>query len=283
MLRHIRTVISTLLVVLFFVAVGWSVWSAWGTDVLSSREFRLDSARFYLPDRLPWIPSSLARDVLRESRLERQKTVLDHKLPEKLTAAFLANPWVRQVYKVQIFYPAEVWVDLEYRSPICLVEIPGGEGFYPVDFEGILLPTDYFTEGTQEQIAAKVEPFLFIIDVPANPIGGFGDTWGEKSVEQAIGLAALLGSEAKSWGIESIRILSPKKSEETLGQPQNLPEKTTYQLIATNGYSFDWGTFEFEPGSPNLANLNEEVKKEKLRKLIRQHGSLGAVPMSESL
>lgn len=278
MVRFFRTSLLTLLVLLAFAGVGWSIWSALRADLLSSREYRLEASRFYLPEPLPWIPMSLVQDVLLESKLEQQKTVLDHQLPEKLAAAFLANSWVKQVYKVQIFYPGEVWVDLEYRSPICLVEIPGGDGFHPVDAEGVLLPNDYFTEGTEEEIAAKIDQFLFITNVPTSPIGSFGDTWGEKSVEGAIQIAALLGNEAKSWGINSIRIVSAKKSGESLDRLWSTPEKTTYQLVADNGRNYEWGTFEFESDSSLLPSLNEEAKKEKLRKLIQQHGSLEAIP-----
>jgi len=165
--------------------------------------------------------------------------------------AFAANPWVQKVRKVQIKYPAEVYVDLDYRSPVCLVQVPGGAGSYPVDANGILLPTDYFTQGTAEEIAEKKNAFLFVEGAPSNPIGSFGDPWGDPSVEKAAKIAALLGSDAKTRGIVSIKILIAQKENPAAVLWD--PPQPEFQLLTEDGRVFEWETFHFSSENPQFS------------------------------
>ena len=271
-----RQIFCTIFVVAFFAGIWFGLWSAWKNELLRSEQYRLDPARFHLPPPLPWIPETLVHEVLLAANFEADESVLDTKLPEKLAAAFKANPWVLKVRKVQIQYPAEIFVELEYRSPVCLVELPNGDGFYPVDSQGVLLPTDYFTQGTPKEIAEKMDAFVHVTDAPSNPIGSFGDAWGHPAVEKAAKIAALLGKDAELWGIVAIRILTEKKAEEFALSWNTQPPQ--FQLLAANGHAFDWGTFDFSSEIPQLPSLEEDAKKEKLRYLIQQHGTLANIP-----
>ncbi len=275
-----RQIFFTLLVVAVLIGIWFGLWSIWKTDLLHSEEYRLDPSRFHLPQQPAWVPESLVHDVLLSAGLNRVESVLDAKLPEKLSAAFTLNPWVRKVRKVQIKYPAEIYVDLDYRRPVCLVQLPDNNGFYPVDAGGILLPTDYFTRGTPDEIAAKMSEFLLVTGAPSSPIGSFGDAWGEPSVEKAAQLAGLLGEDAKSWGINSLRIITDKRAGTLVLSWEIEPPK--YQLVAPNGRTVDWGTYDYAPGSARLPGLTEEAKKEKLRKRISLYGSLENLPDEES-
>ena len=272
----LRQIFFTILVVALFAGIWFGLWSVWKNELLRSEQYQLHSAQFHLPPPLPWIPETLVRDVLLTAKFDSDESVLDAKLPEKLAAAFQANPWVLKVQKVQIQYPAEIFVELDYRSPVCLVELPEGNGFYPVDSQGVLLPTDYFTQGTPEEIAEKMDAFVHVTDTPSNPIGSFGDTWGNSAVEKAAQIAALLGEDAKPWGIVAIRIIADKRTDEfALSRPTQPPR---FQLFAANGRLFDWGTFDSSPDNPQLPSLDEDAKKEKLRHLIQQYGTLANVP-----
>ncbi len=275
-----RQVLFTLLVVAVLVGLWFGLWSTWKTDLLHSEEYRLDPARFHLPRRPVWVPETLVHDVLLSAGLNRLESVLDAKLPEKLSAAFSLNPWVRKVRKVQIKYPAEVYVDLDYRRPVCLVQLPDDSGFYPVDSEGILLPTDYFTRGSPQEIAEKMSELLLVVGAPSSPIGSFGDTWGESSVEKAAQLADLLGEDAKLWGIDTLRIITDPKANSLALSWEVQPPK--YRLITGNGRTVEWGTYDFAPGSPKVPSLKEEAKKEKLRKRILLFGSLANLPEEQS-
>jgi len=264
----VRQVVFTIFVLLLFTGILLGLWSSWKYDLLYSEKYRLDPRRFHLPESPPWIPETFVYEVLTAAKFGQKESVLDKKLPERLAAAFAANPWVHQFRKVLIQYPAEIYVDLDYRSPVCLVELPGGSGFYPVDAYGTLLPADYFTQGTREEIAEKMNPFPFVVGTPSNPIGSFGDSWGDSSVEKAARIAAMLGENAGVQGIVSIQILvAPKENLFTI---QWEPEPPQFQLIAENGHVFDWGTFDFLPGNPQMPDPKEETRLENFRQWIKE-------------
>ncbi|MCL2303829.1 MAG: hypothetical protein FWC43_00635 [Planctomycetaceae bacterium] len=274
-----RQLLFAILIILLFLGFWWGLWSLWKRDLLHSEKYRLAPERFHLSEPPPWIPTTLVHDALTAAKLGPQESVLDAELPEKLAAAFAANPWIERVRKVQIRYPAEVYVELDYRSPVCLVELPNGNGFYPVDANGILLPPNYFMQGSEEEIAEKMNAFPYVVGTPSNQIGSLGDPWGDSSVEKAAKIAAMLGSDAKIGGVASIRILAePRDGSFTIRWNAPPPE---FQLVATNGRVFHWGTFEFSPKNPHLPDLKEEAKLETFRKLISVHGTLDQFPVVE--
>ena len=266
-----RQLFITILVILLFAAIWWWVGAIWNRHLLHLPEYRLEAGRFHLSEPPPWIPETLVHDVLTTAKFGPEESVLDKKLPERLAAAFAANPWVERVRKVQIRYPAEVYVELDYRSPVCLVELPNGEGFYPVDAYGILLPPDYFMADTE-----RIHLFPLVTGTPSNPMGSYGDAWGNSAVGKAARIAAMLGEDAKIGGVASIRILTePKGTLSTFRWEVPPPE---FQLVAENGRVFHWGTFGFSPENPLLPDLKEEAKLENFRKLIGVHGTLDQFP-----
>ena len=271
-----RQLLFAILTIVLCLGIWWGLWSIWKYSLLHSQEYRLKPGRFHLSEPPPWIPETLVHDVLATAKFGAKESVLNKKLPERLAVAFKANPWVQKVRKIQIKYPAEVYVELDYRSPVCLVELPGGHGFYPVDADGIFLPADYFTQGTQEEKAEKMSPFPFVVGTPSNPIGSIGDPWGDSAVGKAAKIAALLGTNAKNWGIVSIKILTAPK-EGPFAISWNVPPPE-FQLVAGNGHTFHWGTFEFSSENPQMPGLKEEAKLETFRKLISVHGTLDQFP-----
>jgi len=271
-----RQVFITILVFFLFLGIGWGVWSIGKRGLLQLPEYRLEAGRFHLSEPPPWIPETLVYDVLTTAKFGLEESVLDKRLPERLAVAFTANPWIHKVRKIQIKYPAEVYVELEYRNPVCLVSLPDGNGFYPVDAYGILLPTDYFTQGTSKEIAEKMNAFPLVVGTPSNPSGSLGDPWGNSAVEKAAKITAMLGVDAKPWGVVSIRILTTPKEEPFMTSWNTQPPE--FQLVAENGRVFHWGTFDFSSENRQLPDLKEEAKLEKFRKLIGVHGTLDQFP-----
>jgi len=206
-----RKILFTILILLVLLVLWVGFWLLWKRTLLGSPEYHLKPERFHLSEHPPWIPKTLVHEILTTAKFRPNESVLDVGLSKKIAAAFAANPWIQKVQKVQIKYPGEVYVDLDYRSPVCLVELPGGNGFYPVDANGILLPTDYFTQGTKEENDERMNAFLFVEGAPSNPIGAPGDPWGDSAVEKAAKIAAQLGSNARAEGIVSIKILIEQK------------------------------------------------------------------------
>ena len=70
-------------------------------------------------------------------------SILDDELVQKIQTAFSLHPWVANVTHVTKRHPAHVDVELEYRKPVAMVEVHenGSDGLYPVDTDGVLLPS----------------------------------------------------------------------------------------------------------------------------------------------
>jgi len=271
-----RQLFLTILVLLVFLGLGWGLWLLWKDELLYSQKYRLEPGRFHLSEPPPWIPETLVHDVLTTAKFGAAESVLDAKLPERIAAAFTVNPWILRVQRVQIKYPAEVYVELDYRSPVCFVMLPDESGFYPVDEYGVFLPADYFKRGTPEERAEKMNAFPLVVGTPSNPSGSVGSPWGHSAVEKAARIATMLGANAKTWGVVSIRILT-SQGEEPFAVSWS-PPPPEFQLVAENGRVFHWGTFDFSPENPLLPDLKEETKLEKFRKLIGVHGTLDQFP-----
>lgn len=278
-MSSVRNNALLLLLILLGFAGGWFfLWNHFRDDLLYSPEYRLDPERIRIPERPPWVPDSFLGDVLLHASLEQRETVLDPKLPEKLASAFAAHPWVSKVHRVEFFYPAEVLVDLEYCSPCCIVEVPGRYG-YPVDSKGVVLPTDYFINAPAEELAR----YLIVIGVSSNPIGSFGDRWGDKTVEGAARIADLLGKDASSYGIKNIRVLPGRSTgnhTSFLRNPEGIPR---FQLLGAQGNTVDWGPSEFNPDSQEQPHPLEKAKKEKLYEYLKQYGTFDRLPPGFSL
>ena len=231
-----RRIIITLFPILLIIVVSLSVWVSLRSDFAKSTNYRLFPDRFLITEPPPWISDTFVEDVLEHSGLDQQETILDSDLPGKLAAAFAANPWVSKVHKVQVKYPANVHVDLEYREPCCLIAIPGGQGYYPVDPRGILLPTDYFTGKSP----GKISDYIIVYGIESHPLGSVGDSWGDPIVEQVAGIAERLRNEKKELEIVEIRVILDKLSDDERIFDKKRPNPPRFQLITSSGTTMDW-------------------------------------------
>ena len=95
----------------------------------------------------PWIHSDVRGEAIRGITLRGSMSVMDDKLTQRIADAFGLHPWVAKVVGVRKFHPSRVKVDLEYRRPVLMVEVPvpGGVGLLPVDVQGAWLPSGDFS------------------------------------------------------------------------------------------------------------------------------------------
>ena len=117
------------LAVLTLAAFGlcWAVaWYVVRDRVHQSDEYLLTADRVDLTPLPPWIHSDIKTEVLGSASLDGPLSILDPQLTQRLHDAFPLHPWVEQVIKVSKQYPARVKVELVYRRPVCMVEVPGG-------------------------------------------------------------------------------------------------------------------------------------------------------------
>ena len=136
--------VLSMLVVLaaLFVGGAWLAWSKLKDRILAN--YRLDPAQVEITQQPPWIQQSDVRaEVFRNPTLDGPLSLMDDDLADRIANAFARHPWVERVQQV-IKKPGSVKVDLVYRKPACMVEVPGG--FQPVDAAGVLLPMVDFSQ-----------------------------------------------------------------------------------------------------------------------------------------
>ncbi len=73
----------------------------------------------------PWISNDFVSEALKNLPFDRKLdalNALDPDLADVLTVAFAAHPWVAQVEKVEIFYPAQIKIYLKFRRPVAIID-----------------------------------------------------------------------------------------------------------------------------------------------------------------
>lgn len=97
-------------------------------NLTSRAEYRLETKKIQLKPALERpVPLDLIEQVRRQSELPHELSLLDPKLCKTVGDAFASHPWVARVISVRQSFPAEVVVELEFRRPVAMVQVKGGE------------------------------------------------------------------------------------------------------------------------------------------------------------
>ena len=129
------------------------------------------------------------------ARLPETVPAIDPRLPEALTVAFAAHPWVKSVDAIEPT-PGGLRVGLTFREPVLVVPVAGEASPRVVDPGGVLLPPSAPTEGLAT-MAHEVPP----------PTEGAGRTWPDPDVTRAAELAVayrpakLIEKGLRSWRV----------------------------------------------------------------------------------
>ncbi|HEY5315185.1 MAG TPA: hypothetical protein VIK18_21820, partial [Pirellulales bacterium] len=116
------------------IVVGLGLWLTYRTvepRIVASPHYNLDPRSMTVTPQPAWIHSDVKAEVLRDGSLDHALNLLDESLLERVAKAFALHPWVAQVTSVRKRSGPELEVQLIYRRPACMVEVPGG--LYPVD------------------------------------------------------------------------------------------------------------------------------------------------------
>lgn len=166
-------------------------------DISNRPEYQLRTADIRINDAPQWIPKDLVTQVVTKSRMGPLRSVLEEGLTTEIATAFQKHPWVEKVVKVSKAVPARVDVELTYRRPVAMVEVP--TGLLPVDGNGVLLPPTEFTPDDARK-------YPLIIQTKTSPRGAVGSSWGDPQVIAAAKLASVLLPHWKEFGLISIAI-----------------------------------------------------------------------------
>ncbi len=268
-------VLTLIVAVVFAAIVGGSffTWMKLKDRILGSPEYRLDPQEVEITPVPDWIHSDLRADVFRDPTLDGPLSIMDDDLAERIARAFARHPWVAKVVRVQPLHPASVQVELEYRRPVCMVEVPGG--LFPVDVEGFLLPGRDFSPGE----AAR---YPRLIGVERTPIGPPGNRWPNAKVIGGAEIAAALGPAWEAMRLQRIVPLAadPAAVAATGGvvggdsSRQNGPRRSVepfFALVTRGGTRILWG---YAPGAGAIGELTVEEKVARLKRYLADHDTL---------
>ena len=197
----------------------------------------------------------LKAEVIRDASLDSSLSTLDPELTMRVAQAFRLHPWVAKVQRVSKQYPAAVKVELVYRRPAAMVEVPG-PALLPVDAEGVVLPTDDFSP-----LDARHYPR--IAEIKTSPLGPVGTRWGDTRVSGAASVAAAVADQWERLGLHHI-VPSGRQSGAPGGR-----ETDAYELFTNAGTRIDWGR---PPGAEISGEAMAAGKVAALLEYAQAHG-----------
>jgi len=252
-----RPVAMVVLLLAVFLGGWYWLWCFGGVGghVLSLDGYQLTSRDVEITPLPQWIHTDIRAEVFRDASLDGPLSIMDAELTERIAAAFSLHPWIAKVRRVKKYHPARVKVELVYRRPVCMVEVPGG--LLPVDRRGVLLPCGDFSPIE----ASRHYPRLVGIDTV--PVGPAGERWGDARVAAGAEIAEVFGAAWQELKLDRIVPLEP-------AQPHG-GEQITYELFARSGTRIIWGR---APGTDMPGEPPAVDKVARLQKYAREHGTL---------
>jgi hypothetical protein len=237
------------------VGFGWNaLWQQVGPHVATDPQYLLTAENLRVTPLPEWIRSDIKSEVISSASLDTSLSLLDDEITVQLAHAFALHPWVAKVVRVGKG-TGGVDVELEYRRPVAMVEVPGG--VFPIDRQAILLPNDDFT-------AADVKNYPRISDVSSEPTAPVGTIWRDARLAGAASLAALLADHWQSLKLQRISVILPS----SIGGINRQPGYTVY---TQEGTLIRWGR---APSEKPAAEMSSEDKLTTLLQYVQEHGTL---------
>ncbi len=252
-------IVSTIGLLAAVLFVIWWAWGKWGREVLQDDSLTVSAKQLVLrPPPPKWIRGDIRAEALRQSSLERL-SLLDPEVTVKIRHAFELHPWVASVDYVSKRAGGRIVVELRYRRPILMVVTENGEGWWPVDTMGVLLPPADFSQN---------DPLNFLqLYTPDHwPAGDVGTSFGHASVVGAARIATLLDPYWRSWGIVAIHAMRKDTSQDS---------PVTYELETRGGTRIRWGA---APGQEPRGAPTAQAKLARLRQIADAQGTLDLRP-----
>lgn len=229
-------------------------------DLRTEPEYSISRRNILVTPPPPWVPQDIVQQACSRAGLPETMSLLDKGLVRQVADAFAFHPWIKSVHRVAKQHPAAVLVEVTYRRPVGLVEVP--EGLYPVDEDGVVLPPRDFSP-------EDVHAYPIITRVRSAPAGSIGQPWGDPAVLGAAQLAAVL-TQTNNKGIEYWRSLDVSRIE----TPNRIAADDTiedfiYRLHSPGGSRIIWGR---APGTGHPGEVSAEKKIRRLEEYLADYG-----------
>ena len=194
---------------------------------------------------------------------------MDDNLVDRIKEAFSQHPWVAKVRSVRKLHPGaagsvSVKVELDYRRPVCTVEVPGKA--WAVDAEGVVLPSEDFSP-------LEATHYLHVLGVDREPTIPTGRRWGDARVVGGAEIAAALGPVWESMKLKQIAPLAadPAAAANAGGDSGRRSIEPVFALFTRGGTRIVWG---YAPGANVLGEIPADVKVARLQQYLAAHDSL---------
>ncbi len=242
-------------IVVVTAGLSYGVWRQVRSHVLAGQQYHVDPQEILITPLPPWIRSNIKDEVIREASLGGPLSLLETKLTPRVASAFAAHPWVANVHRVSKHFPSGLEVDLEYRKPVAMVEVP--DGALPVDVYGVVLPTSDFQPG-------EADRYPRIGGIHTSPAGLVGSAWSDAGV---VGGAEIAAALADDWRLLDLYRITPAGRRP--GRRGGI--EYTFAIFTRGGTRIDWG---LAPGTTVSGEMPASKKVAKLIRYAAEHGSL---------
>lgn len=228
---------------LLVIALGtaaYGIWRSLETRVRTAPQYELDLSQIHVTPPPEWIRADVRAEALRMAGMEAPLSVLQDDLLVRIQQAFAQHAWVARVVRVTRRLPPQVIVEIEYRRPVLMVEVPGG--LLAVDVEAVPLPSEDFTP-------ADVGRYPRLGGVRPATEGPLGTAWNDPQVAGAARIAAALIDDWQAMNLWRILPLA----DEGAGTDQT-PQ---FELRTKDGGRIIWGTASADTAQQKAARLRE--------------------------
>ncbi len=232
-------------------AGGYALWQTVRPHVLHAPHYQITLDHVEITPPPKWIRADIKAEVIRDVEVDEALSVLEDDLVERVHRGFAAHPWVAEVRHVAKLPPARLEVELVYRKPVCMVQVAGG--LFPIDVEGVLLPTADFSPHE----AARF-PRFSNASLPTEPPAGA--VWRDIRVLGAAQLAAALSEVWDEMGLQYLELM-----------PEASSAGNDFQAVTRSGTRVLWGP---APGRDEASLAATKSKLEKLKQYYAERGSL---------
>ncbi|MFN7145641.1 MAG: cell division protein FtsQ/DivIB [Myxococcota bacterium] len=219
--------------------------------------YRFTAAEIHISETPSHVPTDLVARTVEAAELGPEFSVLDRDLLPRLADAFSKEPWVKRVVQLRKGLPAHVEADLEYRTPVAMIDVKSG--VYPIDAEGVLLPPEDFTP-------AEVKRYPLVTGVRSLPAGPPGTPWGDNTVLGAAKVAATVAPHWTEFDLTAIHAPTPIVAQPTL-------DELTFELHTRGGSRVVWGR---PPGTGHPGELTADQKLGRLKRYVTDFGPFAA-------
>jgi hypothetical protein len=258
-----RTFTLAVLIVAAFTGGAWAVWRHVERHVQGSRDYLVRVEQITITPRPDWVQSDVRAEAFRTaSSPDRPLSSLDDGLAQRIATAFRLHPWVASATATKRA-GARVNVDIVYRRPVCMVEIPNGAAvdLLPVDADGVLLPAEDFSQKQKES-------YPCLAGVDRRPIQPVGNAWGDARVMDGASIAAALLPVWRQLKLYRIQAMTAPLAPGDRG--------VTYELYTRAGTTrIVWG---YAAGNAVLGEPSPQDKVARLVQFAAAHGSLDYGP-----